>query len=293
MGRNISRLKDGIREEFGFDLTPATQAIELLKPATIEQALASVVPDVVIHLAGISFVPDSFKEPRKTYEVNFIGTLNLLEALQSSGFTGTFLYVSSGDVYGQLRPEYLPVMELQNPRPLNPYAVSKVAAEALCIQWSQISNFKIVIARPFNHIGPGQREEFVIPAVARQIAEIKLGMAPPVIRVGDVDVSRDFLDVDDVIAAYLTLLSRGENGEIYNVCSGKGRNVHDIIISMIEMAGVQAELARDDNLYRPASQRVVIGSNSKLIEKTGWAPRKAIEATLQRVLDDWMERLKA
>ncbi|MGH8354586.1 MAG: NAD-dependent epimerase/dehydratase family protein, partial [Pseudomonas sp.] len=193
---------------------------DLLDPQAIDRALANGCPDAVIHLAGQTFVPEAFRDPARTLQVNLLGTLNLLQALKRRGFGGTFLYVSSGDVYGQVAEADLPVVETLVPHPRNPYAVSKVSAELLCQQWSYAEPWRIILARPFNHIGLGQSESFVIAGMARQIARIRLGLQAPVLDVGDVDVSRDFLAVQDVIAAYLALLERGRSGQVYNVCSG-------------------------------------------------------------------------
>src|SRR5207302_554158 len=178
-------------------------------------------PRAVIHLAAHSWVPQSFKEPMETYDVNFVGTFNLLSALQKTGFHGRFLFVSSSDIYGQVSPEALPITEEHPSKPRSPYAVSKVAAEALCSQWSQTeTDIEIVVARPFVHIGPGQSDRFVISNFARQIIEIKRTRREALVEVGDIDVTRDFTDVRDVVRAYELLLARGVPGEVYNICSG-------------------------------------------------------------------------
>ena len=129
--------------------------VDLRIAADVRAAIRGTVPDAVIHLAAQSFVPRSFEDPDETYQTNFLGTFNLLDALKREGFLGTFLFVGSGDIYGAVPAEELPIIEDRVLRPRNPYAVSKVAAEALCFQWSVTERFKIVMARPFNHIGPG------------------------------------------------------------------------------------------------------------------------------------------
>ena len=137
-------------------LEGANGAIDILDKAALLQHFSHSMPTQVLHLAALSFVPDSFKAPEKTFEVNVFGTLRLLEALAASGFKGRFLFISSGDTYGVAPIESMPIKENLNLRPRNPYAVSKVAAEALCYQWSQTGPFEVVMARPFNHIGAGQ-----------------------------------------------------------------------------------------------------------------------------------------
>lgn len=263
---------------------------ELLQPDSLDSMLAPQCPDAVIHLAGQTFVPESFRDPAQTLQVNLIGTLNLLQALKRRGFAGTFLYVSSGDVYGQVAEHALPIDETLAPQPRNPYAVSKASAELLCRQWSHVEPWRIVVARSFNHIGPGQGESFVVSNMARQIARVRLGLQPPCLEVGDIDVTRDFLDVQDVIAAYLLLLHKGRNGEIYNLCSGRERSVRELIVEMAGLAEVNVELVQDPARMRRAEQRRVMGSSDKLQKETGWKPAVNITETLRRVLSDWDAR---
>jgi GDP-4-dehydro-6-deoxy-D-mannose reductase len=264
--------------------------LDLCNQVSIDNVLQPTCPDAVIHLAGQTFVPEAFRDPQRTLEVNLLGTLNLLQALKRRGFSGTFLYVSSGDVYGQVAEGDLPVVETLAPRPRNPYAVSKVAAELLCQQWSYSEPWRIIVARPFNHIGPGQGEAFVIPSMARQLVRVRQGLQPARLEVGDVDVTRDFLDVRDVLQAYLALLKHGRNGEIYNVCSGVEQRVRDLIIQMANLAGVEVDLIQDSSRMRLSEQRRVVGCSKKLQKETGWKPGTSITETLQSVLSDWAAR---
>ena len=264
---------------------------DLLMPESLDDWLADARPSAVIHLAGQTFVPDSFRNPAQTLQVNLLGTLNLLQALKRHGFQGTFLYVSSGDIYGQVPVEHLPITEAYLPRPRNPYAVSKLAAEHLCLQWAfSEPDWRIIVARPFNHAGPGQAGDFLLPDMARQLMRVRLGLQPPRLQVGDVDVSRDFLDVRDVVQAYFQLLEHGRSGEIYNVCSGTERNVRELIMQMADLAEVNVSLEQDPNRLRRAEQRRVYGCSEKLRRHTGWQPRITITTTLHDVLRDWEER---
>jgi len=265
--------------------------IDLRDTHLLRESIASISPDAVIHLAAQSFVPESFDKPMDTYEVNFFGTLNLLSALKVNGFSGRMLYVGSSDMYGVVPAEYLPIDEVQLLKPRSPYAVSKVAAEALCYQWSQTEEFDIVFARPFNHIGPGQSDRFVISNFAKQIIEIKLGRRESVLFVGDVDVSRDFTDVRDIIKAYVSLLGQGLNGETYNICSGEERTIQSLLSTMLDLAKVDAEIQRDVNRLRLSEQRRVQGDFSKLRKDTGWSPTISMKKTLQDILDYWEELL--
>lgn len=272
-------------------LTEGETPIDLKNSSALVRVVRVVNPDAVIHLAAQSFVPESIQNPLHTYEVNFLGTLNLLAALKENGFRGRMLYVGSSDTYGLVDSASLPVVEDSPLRPRNPYAVSKVAAEALCYQWSQTGSFEVVMVRPFNHIGPGQSERFVISDFARQVVEIKGGLRPSLIRVGDIDVTRDFTDVRDVVRAYALLLERGGNGEVYNVCSGKERSVLSVLESLLRLAGVEAEIVQDAERLRKSEQRRVFGSFAKLHEATGWQPEIPFEQSLKDILTDWEKKL--
>jgi GDP-4-dehydro-6-deoxy-D-mannose reductase len=293
VGTAFERLREHSVAAHGWELISADSAYDLLDPASLDAVLQQVRPEAVIHLAGQTFIPEAFRDPAHTLDVNLKGTLNLLQALQRNDFNGTFLYVSSGDVYGRVSAELLPISEQQPARPQNPYAVSKAAAELLCYQWSCNLPWRILVARPFNHIGPGQREDFVISSVARQLARIRLKLQAPRLLVGDVDVSRDFLDVEDVISAYLGLLESGQNGEIYNVCSGKEYLIRDMIASMLYLTETDAVIEQDPARLRPSDLRRVKGSNQKIMQVTGWQPTIPMQQTLLNVLSDWDTRVVA
>lgn len=272
---------------------PVTRESDLLDPAQLREMLGEHQPDWVVHLAAQSHVPLSWEDPAQTLQVNVCGTANLLKALSDSGFHGRLLYVSSADVYGAVPEAALPVSEEAALAPRNPYGSSKVAAEVLCRQWARTQQLDVVIARPFNHTGPGQRAEFALPGFAREIAAIKLGRQGPQIHVGDLDVTRDFLDVRDVANAYLALLAQGRSGETYNVCSGREVHLGDALRRLIALAGVQAEIALDPARLRPTEQRRMLGSHAKITADTGWVPRIALDETLKQVLDFWTGELDA
>lgn len=243
-------------------------------------------PDSVLHLAAQSFVPASFENPRETFEINVMGTLNVLTALKKSGFSGRFVYASSGDVYGRVPDEAMPVNETRLPEPRSPYGASKVAAEQLCLQWHRSEGLDAIIARPFNHVGPGQASHFVLPALAKQIVAIEAGRQPPVIDAGDIDATRDFTDVRDIATAYSDILRRGRSGAIYLISSGRERRVRDLLESMCALAGVEAEIRQDPAKLRPAEQRRMVADSSLLRRETGWSPTIPIEETLAEILED-------
>jgi GDP-4-dehydro-6-deoxy-D-mannose reductase len=183
----------------------------------------------------------------------------------------------------------LPVTEERAPAPRNPYASSKVSAEVLCRQWSITRPLDVVIARPFNHTGAGQRPDFVLPSLARELARIRRRGGPATLQAGDLGVTRDFLDVRDVVAAYIALLDKGVAGEIYNVCSGREVLLKDALALLMQVAGVEAEVATDASRLRPAEQRRMCGSARKLTETTGWQPRVDWRDTLTSLVDHWMQ----
>lgn len=265
--------------------------IDIRDRAALVACLEAVRPQRVIHLAAQSFVPESFRDPEATFSVNFIGTFRLLEALQATGFGGRLLFVGTSDVYGPVEASELPLKEDRPLRPANPYAVSKVAAEALCCQWSRTAGFEIVMARPFNHIGPGQSAAFAVADFARQIAEIRHGRHAPVLSTGNIDVTRDFTDVADVVRAYGMLLESGGNGEVYNVCSGVERSIRGIIERLLHISGTEARIDTDPSRYRPADQPRVFGDNGRLAAATGWRPEIPFEETLNKIYTYWEQQI--
>ena len=266
-------------------------AIDIRDADRLRRAVARIAPDAVIHLAAQSFVPASFANPRETYDINFFGTLNLLDALKEAKFPGRLLFVGSGDCYGAVAPDELPIDEGHPLRPRSPYAVSKAAAEVLCYQWSQSAQFEIVMTRSFNHIGPGQSDNFVIADFARQIVEIRKRRQAPVIRTGDIDVTRDFTDVRDVAQAYLLLLAQGKAGEVYNVCSGLEHSIRDLLMRLLQLTGVDATIHADPARLRPTELRRICGSPQKLKRDTGWAPQYPLASSLRDIVNDWETRL--
>lgn len=257
---------------------------DLRDRVAVESVIASVRPKLVLHLAAQSFVPRSFDNPAETLEINLLGTLNVLLGLRAAGFAGRFIYVSSGDVYGQVRDDQLPVDEITWPNPRSPYAVSKFAAEQLCLQWHRAHGLDVMIARPFNHIGPGQSPNFVVPSLAAQVAAIEAGRQAPVITAGDIDVTRDFTDVRDVVRAYSSMFSRGAPGATYVIGSGHETSVRSLLLEMCALAGVNPAIAQDATLIRPSEQRRMCANPKRLQLDTGWCAAIPIRTTLQDIL---------
>jgi GDP-4-dehydro-6-deoxy-D-mannose reductase len=266
-------------------LAPLAHDFQILDADATNHLVGNAAPHAVIHLAAQSFVPESFRDPEGTLRVNLFGTLNLLKALKAARFVGPLLFVSSGDVYGLVPEDELPISENRLPAPRNPYAVSKLAAEALCCQWAATEGMRIVVARAFNHIGPGQSDQFAIAAFAHQLADIRRGKQGPVIVVGDLEVTRDFTDVRDVIFAYFALLEKGVSGERYNVCSGIERTLRSMLDRLIEIGGIEVEIRKDPARMRAAEQRRAVGDPSKIRTTTGWQPATPLDASLAAMLN--------
>ena len=274
-----------------WELLPAASRYDLTDPDSLVDQWPQM-PDAVMHLAGQTFVPEAFRDPARTFDINLLGTLNLLQALKARGFQGTFLYVSSGDVYGQVSESDLPITERQAPCPRNPYAVSKLSAEFLSLQWGLSEGWPVLVARPFNHIGSGQKDSFVIASAARQIIRIKQGLQAPQLEVGDIDVSRDFLDVGDVVSAYFALLEKGQAGQVYNICSGREQSIRSLIEQLADLAEVTMQLVQDPARMRRADQRRVCGSHERLTKTTGWTPDITTQQSLRAILSDWETRVR-
>lgn len=260
-------------------------AADLRDAAAVAEVLADARPTAVLHLAAQSFVPRAFEDPAETFAINVQGTVHLIDALRRRGFKGRFLYASSGDVYGLVPEAELPVRPERAPAPRNPYAASKVAAEQACLAFHRAEGFDALIARPFNHIGPGQDARFVVPAMARQVVAIAAGRQPPVIEAGDIDTTRDFLDVRDVVGAYAALLAHGRPGATYVIASGVERRIRDLLARLCTLAGIEVEVHQDPAKLRPAEQRRMAGDASTLRADTGWQPVIDLDTTLSDILE--------
>lgn len=268
------------------------QEVSILDKATLCAALEDCKPDAVLHLAAQSFVPESFANPAHTLEVNLMGTLRLLEALKATGFQGRMLQVGTADAYGLVPTTEMPIQESRLLQPRNPYAVSKAAAEALCYQWSQTEKFEVLMARPFNHIGEGQAAHFAVSSFAKQLAEMSLGLRAPVLSVGNLEASRDFTDVHDVLRAYALLLEKGHSGEVYNICSGQAHSLQSVVDRLLKLSGVDVQIEIDRDKLRPAEQNQVWGSYEKINKHTGWRPEISIDTSLHNVYHHWKRELR-
>lgn len=259
---------------------------DLLDQDGLKEAVREARPDSIIHLAGQSSVHESYRNPGGTLLANVLGTQHLLFAAEKAQVRRV-LVVGSADEYGDVRPEDVPLREDRPLAPLSPYAVSRVAQGALCSEFARRKTLEIVRTRTFPHTGKRRGAVFAESSFARQIAEIELERAAPVIQVGNLDAIRDFSDVREVIQAYLLLLERGESGAVYNVCSGKGVAMREILSALVALSSVKVEIHVDPSRLRPSDLPVLIGDPSKLRAATGFAPTGALKGALADLLLDW------
>ncbi|MDQ2992010.1 MAG: GDP-mannose 4,6-dehydratase [Candidatus Eremiobacteraeota bacterium] len=267
--------------------------IDLRDEQTLRAALDIAQPDVVFHLAAIAAVPDALADPLGVYDVNVLGTARLAHAMRTYRDDGgnplRIVFASSADVYGRREPHEYPLLETLAPQPENPYSASKAAAEAILLGEARSFGLDVTIARAFNHIGPGQSDRFAIASFAAQLAKIAEG-GSPVMLVGNLEAKRDFLDVRDVVAAYVALATGGASGEIYNVSSGTAISMREMLGGLVAAARVPVEIREDPARMRPSDTPVSYGSSAKLHAATDWAPRFKLVRTLRETYEDARER---
>jgi GDP-4-dehydro-6-deoxy-D-mannose reductase len=266
---------------------------DLREDKVIGEVIGDSKPEVIFHLAAQSSVKISFENPKETFSVNLFGTLNLLETISRLDYQIKTLIISSSEVYGRLEPEECPVDEDHPLKPINPYAVSKAAVDLLAYQYFKAYKLPVYVARAFSHSGPGQKTVGVLSDWAFQIAKIELDLSPPVIKVGNLDVQRDYTDVRDVIRGYMALIEKGEPGRPYNVCSGTGYKLSDLLEKYKSMAKKKIEVSKDQSRMRPVDIPILTGSNKRIKNDTGWEPEISIETTLSDSLEFWRDRLMA
>jgi GDP-4-dehydro-6-deoxy-D-mannose reductase len=274
----------------GADAAARLACCDLRDADAVAELVQAVQPGMIVHLAGQSNVPASFAEPEATLANNILGTLHLLDACRAHAPEARLLIVSSNEVYGPTSPEVQPLREDRPLRPVNPYAVSKAAQEMLALQYAHSYGLDVVVARPFNHIGPGQTDRFVISAFARQVVEVERGERRSV-SVGNLDVARDFTDVRDVVRAYLLLLERGVRGGVYNIGRGTAIQIAGVLDTLCRLAQVEIAVERDPARMRPSDAPVMMGDTPRLRQATGWEPEIPLAQSLRETLAWWRATL--
>jgi GDP-4-dehydro-6-deoxy-D-mannose reductase len=248
-------------------------------------------PDLIFHLAAQSSVKLSFENPAETFSINIIGTLNILETISRLKPPPKVLIISSSEIYGQLKADQIPVTEEAPIKPVNPYAVSKAGVDLMAYQYYKAYDLPVYWVRAFSHAGPRQRTVAVLSDWAFQAARIELGLSSPEIKVGNLDVTRDYTDVRDTVNAYFTILEKGEPGQPYNVCSGKGYRLADLLKVITSFCSKKIKIVADPSRLRPVDIPILIGSSDKLKKSTGWQPEIEIDKTLRDIYDYWINYL--
>jgi len=263
---------------------------ELDDATAVRRALEAARPDAIFHLAAQSFVPASWVAPADTLQSNILGQTNLFEAIRELELDPVVQIACSSEEYGLVLPGETPIRESNPLRPLSPYAVSKVAQDYLGYQYFQSYGIKAIRTRGFNHEGPRRGEVFVMSNFAKQVAAIEAGLHEPLIRVGNLDSVRDFTDVRDMVRAYFLAAERATPGEVYNIASGKGITIRDMLQKILDRSTVAVRVEVDPARLRPSDVEVLLGDASKFRAATGWEPRIPLDQTIADTLDYWRAR---
>lgn len=266
-------------------------ALDITDKAAVASVMTLLQPDAVYHLAAISSVAQAENELALASGINIEGTLNVLEAIRNHSPKSRFLFVSSAEIYGEPRPGSFPLTEAAELRPVNVYGWTKAAADLAVYRYHAAYGMHTVRMRSFPHLGPGQSDRFALSSFAKQVAAIKLGKAAPQIKVGNLDVKRDYTDVLDVVIGYREALENGKPGEAYNICSGEPRSMSDLLQLIIKRGGVEVEVTQDPARMRSVDVALEYGSNQKALKDFGWRPRVDIEASIDTLLAYWLEAL--
>src|SRR5436309_4117229 len=260
--------------------------------SSVQNLLDHSVPDYIVHLAAQSFVAASWQAPAETLSTNIIGQVNLLEALRARRAHARCLIIGSSEEYGLVEQDELPIRETNPLRPLSPYAVSKVTQDLMGYQYFKSYGLALIRTRAFNHDGPRRGDVFVTSNFAKQIAEIEAGGREPTILVGNLKAVRDYTDVRDIVRGYWLLLERGEPGQVYNLCSGRGWATQEMLDFLLgESTNTTIRVREDPARLRPSDVPVLIGDCSRLTA-LGWKPRIPFEQTLRDLLGYWRERAR-
>jgi GDP-4-dehydro-6-deoxy-D-mannose reductase len=269
--------------------------LDMADAGGVRRVIEEARPDACVHLAAVSTLSAARSNPSRTWQVNLHGTLALADSILRVVPDCVLLYVSSAEVYGGSFRAGTMLDEHALLSPMNVYAATKAAAD-LALGALVTKGLRVVRLRPFNHTGPRQSLDFVIPAFARQVALIAAGRQSPRIRVGSLDTQRDFLDVRDVCSAYVSCLQLSDvlaSGTIFNIASGFPRSIGDILSQLLNIAGISPILKTDASLVRPIELPITWGDPTNAHSALSWSPRIPWEQTLRDTLDDWQARVNA
>jgi GDP-4-dehydro-6-deoxy-D-mannose reductase len=260
--------------------------VELADASRLRQIAAETLPELVFHLAGVALPSEARREAEQALATNAGGTANLLTALAAgrllrSDYDPAVLVTGSVAAYGRTAERGTPLRESDPLDPADAYAASKAAQEEVARAYAREEGLRVVVTRPFHHTGPGQVPPYVIPDWANQLRRIRAGELEPVLRVGDIAMERDFLDVRDVVRAYFELAQRASGFEIYNVCSGRAVPLSHLLDLLQRVYEVKVRVVVDEERLRPGEARRYVGSAARLRAHTGWEPRLPLIQTLR------------
>lgn len=261
--------------------------MNLLVKEEVEEVIRSFEPDYLFHLAAQSSVAVSWSNPQLTVDVNIKGTIQLLDVLKEIEYKGSALLIGSGEEYGRIQPDEVPIIEDTVLRPGNIYAATKCCQNMIAGIYAKAYGLKLIMVRAFNHVGPKQSPQFVVSDFCKQVVEAEKGMREPVIHVGNLKAKRDFTDVRDVIAAYECLVRQGVSGETYNVGSGIAYSIEEILDQIIALSGQKIEIQVEQERLRPIDVPLIVADITKLSEQTDWKQKISLEQTLRDTLDYW------
>jgi GDP-4-dehydro-6-deoxy-D-mannose reductase len=271
-------------EAEGHETTATDSEVDVTDPVAVATSVRDARPEALVHLAAVSSVAASLHDPNLAERVNLEGARSVIGALEQHAPGARLLLVGSGDMYGVMAPGDAPRSERDPLAPRSPYARSKAAAEVLGNE-AAARGLDVIRLRPFNHTGAGQTPQFVASDFAKQVSEIAAGRRAPQMRVGNLDSLRDFLHVDDVLDAYLGLLDRSAPADIYNVASGEGTSIRDLLEMLCDIADVAPDVEIDPERFRPTDW--VIGDASRLRKATGWKPTRTLRDALVELVEYW------
>lgn len=259
--------------------------------SSMGRTIREISPRYIFHLAAQTYVPLSWEAPEETLTTNLMGTLNVLEAVREGKLDTVIQVAGSSEEYGKVLPEETPITEDNDLRPMSQYGVSKVAADMLARQYHMSFGLQTVVTRAFNHTGPRRGDVFATSNFAKQIVEIERGKKDPIIRVGNLEAIRDFTDARDTVKGYLLAVEKCKYGDVYNICSGNGVRIGDMLNTLLNLSDVEIKVQQEESRMRPSDVPLLYGDYTKFKEKTGWQPIIPFVSTMRDLLDYWRERV--